>query len=416
MRIKRVVVTGLGALTPIGNNVPAYWSSLLLGVSGATPITRFNTEQYKTKFACEVKNFDPLDFIDRKEVRKMDLVGQYALVTAMEALSDSGLDLSLVNKDRVGVIYGTGIGGFTSLSESFETFFQGGKTPRLSPFFIPKILGDMIVGNIALYFDFRGPSYITTSACASSANAIIDAYHLIQLGKADIILAGGSEGVIQETPIAGFNAMNALSTRNEEYQTASSPFDKNRDGFVMGEGAATLVLEEYEHAIARGARIYAELGGAGMTTDTHHITSPHPDGTAALQAMKLAIEDSGLPILSVNHINTHGTSTPAGDISECIAIESLFGDHAFEILVNSTKSMTGHLLGAGGGIEAIATILAIYHGKIPPTINLKEKDPEIPALNFVENVMIERDIQVALCNSFGFGGHNCSILFKKFEK
>lgn len=416
MRIKRVVITGLGALTPIGNTVPEYWSALLEGVSGTTPITRFNTEQYKTKFACEVKNFDPLAFIDRKEVRKMDLVSQYAIVTAMEAVSDSKIDLDIINKDRIGVIYGTGIGGFTSLSESFETFFEGGRTSRLSPFFIPKILGDMIAGNIALYFDFKGPSYITTSACASSANAIIDAFHLIQLGKADIILAGGSEGVILETPIAGFNAMNALSTRNDEYQIASSPFDKKRDGFVMGEGAATLILEEYEHAIARGAKIYAEIGGCGMTTDTHHITSPHPDGEAAIQAMKLAVEDSGLPLSSVDHINTHGTSTPAGDISECIAIETLFGKHAYEILVNSTKSMTGHLLGAAGGVEAIATILAIYYGKIPPTINLKERDPEIPELNFVQNKMIEREIQVALTNSFGFGGHNCSILFKKFEK
>ncbi len=413
MEIKRVVITGLGALTPIGNNVSSYWDSLLMGVSGATPISRFNTDLFKTKFACEVKNFDPLEFIDRKEVRQMDLVGQYAMVSAMEAVKDSQLDLNTIDKNRIGIVFGTGIGGFTTLSESFETYLQSGKSPRLSPFFIPKILGDMIVGNIALYFDIKGPSYITTSACASSANAIIDAFHLIQLGKADMMLSGGSEAVILDTPIAGFNAMNALSTRNDTYQTASSPFDINRDGFVMGEGAATLVLEEYNHAIARGAKIYAEIGGVGMTTDTHHITSPHPDGEAAFNAMKLALDDAGLDVTSIDHINTHGTATPAGDISECLAIEKLFGEHTPNILVNSTKSMTGHLLGAAGAVEAIATILALQTGKIPPTINVNELDPEIPTLNFVLNKMVEKNINFALSNSFGFGGHNCSILFKK---
>lgn len=413
MEIKRVVITGLGALTPIGNDVSSYWASLLGGVSGATPISRFNTDLFKTKFACEVKNFDPLEFIDRKEVRKMDLVGQYAMVSAMEAVKDSQIDFENIDKNRIGVIFGTGIGGFTTLSESFETFFQSGKSPRLSPFFIPKILGDMIVGNIALYFDIKGPSYITTSACASSANAIIDAFHLIQLGKADIMLSGGSEAVILDTPIAGFNAMNALSTRNESYLSASSPFDIDRDGFVMGEGSATLILEEYEHAVARNAKIYAEIGGVGMTTDTHHITSPHPDGKAAFNAMKLAIMDAGLNINTVDHINTHGTATPAGDISECLAIEKLFGEYTPNVLVNSTKSMTGHLLGAAGGIEAIATVLALQIGRIPPTINVKQIDPEIPNLNFVLDKMVEKDINVALSNSFGFGGHNCSILFKK---
>lgn len=413
MKIKRVVITGLGALTPIGNDVPTYWDSLLSGVSGATPITRFNTESFKTKFACEVKDFDPQAYIDRKEVRKMDLVSQYALVSAMEAVKDSSLEFSKLDTNRVGVIYGTGIGGFTSLSESFETFYQSGRSSRLSPFFIPKILGDMIVGNIALFYDLKGPSYITTSACASSANAIIDAFHLIQLGKADVFLCGGSEAVILETPIAGFNAMNALSTRNEEYLTASSPFDKDRDGFVMGEGAATLVIEEYEHAISRGAKIYAEIGGIGMSTDTHHITSPHPDGEAACNAMRLAIEDAQLPKEAIDHINTHGTSTPAGDISECLAIEKLFGIHTPNVLVNSTKSMTGHLLGAAGAVEAIATVLSLYTGLIPPTINIKNLDPEIPNLNFVINNKKEIKIQVALSNSFGFGGHNCSILFKK---
>ncbi len=413
MEIKRVVITGLGALTPIGNNVSSYWDSLLMGVSGATPITRFNTDLFKTKFACEVKNFDPLEYIDRKEVRKMDLVGQYAMVSTMEAVKDSQLDFNAIDKNRAGIVFGTGIGGFTTLSESFETYLQSGKSPRLSPFFIPKILGDMIVGNIALYFDIKGPSYITTSACASSANAIIDAFHLIQLGKVDVMLSGGSEAVILDTPIAGFNAMNALSTRNETYQTASSPFDINRDGFVMGEGAATLVLEEYNHAIARGAKIYAEIGGVGMTTDTHHITSPHPDGEAALNAMKLALDDARLDVTSIDHINTHGTATPAGDISECLAIETLFGEHTPNILVNSTKSMTGHLLGAAGAVEAIATVLALQTGKIPPTINVNELDPEIPDLNFVLNKMVEKNINVALSNSFGFGGHNCSILFKK---
>ncbi|HPE39504.1 MAG TPA: beta-ketoacyl-ACP synthase II [Bacteroidales bacterium] len=413
MRIKRVVITGLGALTPIGNDVSTYWDSLLKGVSGANPITRFNTDLYKTKFACEVKDFDPQKFIDRKEVRKMDLVSQYAMVSAMEAVQDSGLALEQMDTKRIGIIYGTGIGGFTSLSESFETFYQSGKSPRLSPFFIPRILGDMIVGNIALFYDLKGPSYITTSACASSANAIIDAFHLIQLGKADVMFCGGSEAVILETPIAGFNAMNALSTRNETYLTASSPFDKDRDGFVMGEGAATLIIEEYEHAIARGAKIYAEIGGIGMTTDTHHITSPHPDGEAAYNAMKLAVEDAHLPIESVDHINTHGTATPAGDISECLAIEKLFGAHTPNVIVNSTKSMTGHLLGAAGAVEAVATILSLFYGKIPPTINIQNLDPEIPNLNFAKNILVAKNIHVALSNSFGFGGHNCSILFKK---
>lgn len=413
MKIKRVVITGLGALTPIGNDVPTYWNSLLKGVSGANPITRFNTDLYKTKFACEVKDFDPKQFIDRKEVRKMDLVSQYAMVSAMEAIKDSGLAIDQMDTNRIGVIYGTGIGGFTSLSESFETFYQSGKSPRLSPFFIPRILGDMIVGNIALFFDLKGPSYITTSACASSANAIIDAFHLIQLGKVDVMFCGGSEAVILETPIAGFNAMNALSTRNDTYLTASSPFDKDRDGFVMGEGAATLIIEEYEHALARGAKIYAEIGGIGMTTDTHHITSPHPDGEAAFNAMKLAIEDAQLPNEAVDHINTHGTATPAGDISECLAIEKLFGAHTPNVIVNSTKSMTGHLLGAAGAVEAVATILSLYNGKIPPTINIQNLDPEIPNLNFAINKMVDKNIHVALSNSFGFGGHNCSILFKK---
>lgn len=413
MKIKRVVITGLGALTPIGNDVPTYWNSLLKGVSGANPITRFNTDLYKTKFACEVKDFDPKQFIDRKEVRKMDLVSQYAMVSAMEAIKDSGLAIDQMDTNRIGVIYGTGIGGFTSLSESFETFYQSGKSPRLSPFFIPRILGDMIVGNIALFFDLKGPSYITTSACASSANAIIDAFHLIQLGKVDVMFCGGSEAVILETPIAGFNAMNALSTRNDTYLTASSPFDKDRDGFVMGEGAATLIIEEYEHALARGAKIYAEIGGIGMTTDTHHITSPHPDGEAAFNAMKLAIEDAQLPNEAVDHINTHGTATPAGDISECLAIEKLFGAHTPNVIVNSTKSMTGHLLGAAGAVEAVATILSLYNRKIPPTINIQNLDPEIPNLNFAINKMVDKNIHVALSNSFGFGGHNCSILFKK---
>jgi 3-oxoacyl-[acyl-carrier-protein] synthase II len=415
MKVKRVVITGLGALTPIGNTVSDYWNSLLKGVSGANPITHFNTENFKTKFACEVKNFDPNSFIDRKVARFMDRCGQYAFVTAMEAIKDSGLDTEKINKQRVGVILGTAIGGITSIIEAFNTFNENGGIPKFSPFLLTKSLGDMIAGNIALYYGFSGTNCVTTSACASSANALADAYHAIQLGKVDIVISGGAEACINLFGVGGFNSMNALSTRNDEYKTASRPFDLTRDGFVLGEGSATLIVEDYEHAKARGAKIYAELAGVGLITDTHHITAPHPQGEAAKLAMQIAIEDAQLKITDIGHINTHGTSTPLGDISECIAIQNLFGEHAFKIAINATKSMTGHMLGAAGAAEAIATILALKTGKVPPTINLKVKDPEIPDFNFVPNHATEHACFAAISNSFGFGGHNASLVFSKFN-
>jgi 3-oxoacyl-[acyl-carrier-protein] synthase II len=415
VKVKRVVITGLGALTPIGNNVPEYWNGLLKGVSGACPITYFDTANFKTKFACEIKNFDPNNLIDRKVARSMDKCGQYAFVTAMEALNDSGLELEKIDKQRVGVILGTAIGGVTSIIEAFNTFQENGGFPKFSPFMITRALSDMISGNIALYYGFSGTNCVTTSACASSANAIVDAYHAIQLGKVDIVVSGGAEACVNHFAIGGFNAMHALSTRNDEFATASRPFDLTRDGFVMGEGSGTLIVEDYEHAKARGAKIYAELTGVGLATDTHHITAPHPEGDAAKLAMKIAIEDAKLNITDIGHINTHGTSTPLGDLSECLAIQELFGDHASNIAINATKSMTGHMLGAAGAVEAIATILALQTGKVPPTINLKEKDPEMPNFNFVPNHAIEHRFNAALSNSFGFGGHNASIVFSKFD-
>ena len=415
MKVKRVVITGLGALTPIGNTVPEYWNSLLKGVSGSNLITYFNTENYKTKFACEIKNFDSSNLVDRKVARSMDRCGLYAFVTALEAIHDSGLELEKINKQRVGVILGTAIGGITSIIEALNTLNENGGIPRFSPFLLTRALGDMVASNIALHYGFSGTNCITSSACASSANAIVDAYHAIQLGKVDIVISGGAEACINQLAIGGFNAMNALSTRNDEFETASRPFDPTRDGFVLGEGSATLVLEDYEHAKARGAKIYAELGGVGLVTDVWHITAPHPKGEAAKLAMKMAIEDAKLSITDIGHINTHGTSTPLGDISECLAIQDLFGTHAYNIAINAVKSMTGHMLGAAGAAEAIATILALKTGKIPPTINLKEKDPEIPDFNFVPSQAIEHQSYVAISNSFGFGGHNASIVFSKFD-
>jgi len=415
MKVKKVVITGLGALTPIGNTIPEYWDSLLKGVSGASPITYFDTENFKTKFACEIKNFDPNNLIDRKLARSMDRCGQYAFVTAMEAIQDSGLDMENINKQRVGVILGTAIGGITSIIEALNTFHENGGVPRFSPFLLTRALGDMISGNLALHYGFSGANCVITSACASSANALVDAYHAIQLGKVDIVVSGGAEACVNQLAIGGFNAMHALSTRNEEFATASRPFDLTRDGFVMGEGAGALIVEDYEHAKARGAKIYAELAGVGLVTDTHHITAPHPEGDAAKLAMKIAIEDAKLNITDIGHINTHGTSTPLGDLSECLAIQDLFGEHAYNIAINATKSMTGHLLGAAGAVEAIATILALHTGKVPPTINLKEKDPSIPDFNFVPNHAIEHRSYAALTNSFGFGGHNAAIVFSKFD-
>lgn len=412
MNLKRVVVTGLGALTPIGNNVPQFWENLIAGVSGAHPITYFNPEKFKTRFACEIKDFDIHNFLDKKEARKIDPCTQYALVASKEAIEDSSLELDQIDLERVGVIIGTGVGGITTIIEPLEEFFKTERTPRFSPFFIPKVLPDMVSGVISIYFGLKGPNYSTTSACASSANAIVDACHFIQLGKSDIILAGGAEACISEPVVGGFSAMHALSTRNDDYKTASRPFDLGRDGFVMGEGAAVLVLEEYEHAVKRGAKIYAEIAGCGLSADAYHITLPHPEGEGALLSMKLAIQDAGMKLTDIEHINTHGTSTPPGDLAECKAIERLFGEHAPHILVNSIKSMTGHLLGAAAAAESIATILSIYHGIIPPTINQFEIDPQMPPLNFVKNRAVEKKIRTGLSNSFGFGGHNASLLFK----
>lgn len=415
MDFKRVVITGLGALTPIGNTVPEYWDALQKGVSGAGLITKFNTEHFKTKFACEIKNFNPSEFIDRKELRLMDSCAQYAFVACEEALRDSGLDMENMNRDRVGVILGTGVGGYESIMEAVGTYLANNEVPRLSPYLIPKVLGNMIAGCIALRHDIRGLSYVTTSACASAAHAIADAYHYIQLGKADVIITGGSEASVLPTPVGGFNAMHALSTNNDSYMTASRPFDVSRDGFVIGEGAASLILEDYEHAVARGAKIYAELSGVGLSTDTFHVTAPNPEGISAAAAMRNCIAAASLRPEDVDHINTHATSTPQGDISECKAIGSVFGEHAYNILINATKSMTGHLLGAAGAIEAVATVLAVNTGKVPPTINLDTVDPVLPAYNFCANRMVEKDIRVAISNSFGFGGHNASLLFTKYE-
>lgn len=417
MKLKRVVITGLGAVTPIGNNVPDFWNGLITGVNGTNLITHFDTEPYKTKFACELKNFDILNYIDSKEARKMDPGAHYAMVASMEAVADSNMDLEKINLNRVGVILGSGIGGMHSFSEGFRDFFNQNENPRfISPFFIPKVLGDIIPGLISIKYGFKGPNYSTTAACASSANAITDACHFIQLGKADAILTGGSEACIVDAAMGGFIAMHALSTRNDDYLTASRPFDVGRDGFVMGEGSGALILEEYEHAKARGAKIYAEIIGSGLSADAHHITSPHPNGEGAYNSMKLAIEDAEVSITDIDHINTHGTSTPMGDISECKAIENLFGTHAENMIINSTKSMTGHLLGAAAAIESIATILALKEGIIPPTINQFERTPEInPSWNLAANKAVKKDIRVALCNSFGFGGHNVSLLFKKIE-
>lgn len=416
MELKRVVVTGMGALTPIGNSVQDYWNGLINGVSGAATITKFDAEKFKTQFACEVKNFDISQYLDRKEARKLDLFSQYAVATADEAIKDAQIDLSAINLDRAGVIWGTGIGGFTSFIAEVTDFAKGDGTPKFNPFFIPKIISDIAAGHLSMIYGFRGPNYCTSSACASSANAIADAYNLIRLGKGDIFITGGSEAGVNTAGVGGFNALHALSTRNEDPCTASRPFDKDRDGFVIGEGAGALILEEYEHAKARGAKIYAELVGTGLTADAHHLTAPHPEGYGAMMAMKSAIDEAGITLDKIDHINTHGTSTPVGDIAEPKAILQLFGDHAYSININSTKSMTGHLLGAAAVIEAIATILAIKNDLVPPTINHFTDDPEIDnKLNFTFNKAQNRVVTYALSNAFGFGGHNTSLLFKKSE-
>ncbi len=417
MELKRVVVTGLGALTPIGNTLNEYWDNLLKGVSGAACITKFDSSKFKTQFACELKNFDISKHLDRKEIRKIDPFTQYAIVASKEAIEHSNLDLTKINLDRAGVIWGTGIGGFTSFISEIADYAKGDGTPRFSPFFIPKIISDIAAGHISIMFGFRGPNYSTSSACASSANAIADAFNIIKLGKADIFITGGSEAGVNDAGVGGFNALTAISTRNDSPETASRPFDKDRDGFVIGEGAGALILEEYEHAKARGAKIYAEIIGVGLSADAYHITAPHPEGIGAKLAMKLAMEEAEIDFNLIDHINTHGTSTPIGDIAEPKAILALFGEHAYKININSTKSMTGHLLGAAAAIEAIATIMAIQNDIVPPTINHFTDDPEIDnKLNFTFNKPQKRVINYALSNSFGFGGHNTSMLFKKFTE
>ena len=415
--MRRVVVTGMGALTPIGNNLQDYWKGLVDGVSGAGMITHFDTTKYKTKFACEIKNFDPSQFFDRKESRKMDRYTQYAHVAADEAVRDAGLDPEATDKDRSGVIWASGIGGIETFLEEVRGFVMGDGTPRFSPFFIPKMISDIAAGMLSIKYGFRGPNFATVSACSSSTNALIDAYYYILLGKADLFIAGGSEASVNPPGIGGFNAMQAMSTNNEEYATASRPFDVTRDGFVIGEGAGALILEELSHARARGAKIYAEVVGSGLTADAYHITAPHPDGMGAVNVMKQAIAEAGLLPTDVDYINVHGTATPLGDIAETKAIITLFGEHAYKLNISATKSMTGHLLGAAGAVEAIATVMAVVHDIVPPTINFRNPDPAIDQnLNLTLNKAQKRPVRVALSNNFGFGGHNASILLRKFEE
>jgi 3-oxoacyl-[acyl-carrier-protein] synthase II len=412
---KRVVVTGLGALTPLGNTIPQYWEGLVNGVSGADFIKQFDVTKFKTKFACELKGFNPEDYFDRKEARKLDRFSQLALVAADEAVKHSGILSEDLNKDRVGVIWGSGIGGMITFIEEMKNFNSGDGTPRFNPFFIPKLILDIAAGQISMKYGFRGPNFATVSACASSTNAIIDALFYVRMGKADAIICGGSEAVVTEAGIGGFNAMKALSERNGSPQTASRPFDLDRDGFVLGEGAGALVVEEYEHAKRRGANIIIELAGGGLSADAHHLTAPHPEGLGAYNVMKSALEDAGMKPEDIDYINVHGTSTPLGDISEIAAIQRIFGEHAYKVNISSTKSMTGHLLGAAGAIEAIASILASVNGIIPPTINHFTDDPSFdPRLNFTFREAQKRTVNAALSNTFGFGGHNASVIFKKF--
>lgn len=416
MQLKRVVITGLGALTPLGNNLNDYWNNLVNGVSGANLITRFDASKFKTQFACELKNFNVEDHIDRKEARRMDPYTHYALVVTKEAILDSEMNLDKVNKDRVGVIWGSGIGGLLTFQEECVAYAKGDGTPRFNPFFIPKMIADIASGHISINYGFRGPNYTTTSACASSNNAMIDAFNYIRLGKSDIIITGGSEAAVTEAGVGGFNACKALSENNENYKTASRPFDVTRDGFVLGEGAGCLILEEYEHAKARGAKIYCEVMGGGLSADAYHITAPHPDGLGAKLVMRNALEDAGMTPEDIDYINVHGTSTPLGDVQESRAIQSVFGEHAYNVNISSTKSMTGHLLGAAGAIEAIASIMAMKHSIVPPTINFVNPDPELdPKLNFTFNKAQHRTVNIAMSNTFGFGGHNTSAIFKKLE-
>jgi len=417
MQLKRVVVTGLGALTPLGNSFPESWQNMVNGVSGAGPITRFDSTHFKTKFACEVKNFDPLQIMDRKEARKMDRFVHFAMAVAEEATRDSGILEAGINPDRIGVIWGSGIGGIDTFLEECRNYVKGNGTPRFSPFFITKMITDLAPGNISMKYNFRGPNYSTVSACASASNALIDAFTLIRMGKMDVGVSGGSEAAINEASMGGFNSMQALSTRNDDPHTASRPFDRDRDGFVMGEGAACIILEELEHARARGAKIYAEVAGGGSTADAHHITAPHPEGLGAKAVMEHALHDYGdVAKEDVAYINVHGTSTPLGDIAELKAIKAVFGSDAYKLNVSSTKSMTGHLLGAAGAVEAMATIMAVKENVIPPTINHFNADPDIdPNFNLTFNQAQQREVPAALSNTFGFGGHNASLLFKKYR-
>ncbi len=415
MELKRVVVTGLGTLNPIGNSIDEFWNNLEQGVSGCEMITSFDTSKFKTKFACQVKNFDVLQHMDRKEARKYDPYCQYALVSAHEAFLDSGLDLEKIDHDMAGVIWASGIGGIQTFMEEMRGYFAGDGTPRFSPFFIPKMIADIASGHISIRYGFRGPNYSTVSACASSTHALVDALWLIRMGKANIMITGGSEASVNEAGMGGFNAMQAISTNNDEYKTASRPFDATRDGFVMGEGAGALILEELEHAKARGAKIYAEIVGGGMTADAHHFTAPHPEGLGAKNVMIQAIKDANLKPEDVDYINVHGTATPLGDVAEIKAITAVFGEHAYKLNVSATKSMTGHLLGATGAVEAIASIFAVYKDIVPPTINHSTPDPEVdPKVNLTLNKAQKRTVNVALSNTFGFGGHNSSVIFKKY--
>jgi 3-oxoacyl-[acyl-carrier-protein] synthase II len=415
MQLKRVVVTGLGALTPIGNNVSEFWDNLTAGKSGAAPIQQFDASLFKTQFACEIKNFEIDQYLDRKEARKIDQFTQYALVSAMEAVEHSGILAASPNLDRIGVVWGSGIGGLKTFQDESKAFVEGDGTPRFNPFFIPKMIADIAAGHISIKYGFRGPNYVTVSACASSNNALIDAFNLIRLSKADAIISGGSEAAVNETGMGGFNALKALSTRNDSPETASRPFDMERDGFVLGEGSGALVLEEYEHALKRGATILAEIVGGGMSSDAYHITAPHPEGIGARNTMLAALDDAEIAPECIDYINVHGTSTPLGDVAEIKAIQSVFGNHAYQLNISSTKSMTGHLLGAAGAIEALACILAVSKDVIPPTINHSTPDPEIdPQLNLTLNKAQHREVQYAMSNTFGFGGHNTSVIFKKY--
>ena len=416
MQLKRVVVTGIGALTPIGNNTQDYWNGLMNGVSGADPITLFDASKFKTRFACELKGFDPLQYLDRKEARKVDRYTQIALAASDEAISDAGIDKEKMNPDRVGVVFASGIGGLITFQEEVVNFSKGDGTPRFNPFFIPKMILDIAAGHISMRHGFRGPNFAVTSACASSTNAIMEAFNLLRLGMADIVVSGGSEAVVSEAGVGGFNAMKALSERNDDYKTASRPYDKDRDGFVMGEAAGVLVMEELEHAKARGAKIYCEIIGCGATADAYHLTAPHPEGLGAKNVMLAALKDANMQPTDIDYINTHGTSTPLGDTAEIKAIVDVFGEHALNVNISSTKSMTGHCLGAAGVIEAIASIMSVVHDQVPPTINHITDDPELDSrLNFTFWKPQQRTVRAALSNTFGFGGHNACVIVRKYE-